>query len=231
MGDSAQLGTETSQEEWQSWFENVWATREDGVYRQLFGTVGPKVHTIPPQLFQQMGIKGEPDPRWLVHGVFEIEPTEKLPYWTYVTTALSNPWGQDPATIKDDEPSGLGFEMVMHTRDQSIWAIQVLHWLMAVNILSGSGMLQGDTLFAGARVPLHTSIDPTQSESPIRNLLVLEASHIIPGFKLPSGTVDLLLCLGVTDNEMQSAAELNYDEMLEKLKAEGIFPVTDPQRT
>jgi hypothetical protein len=205
--------------------------REDGVYRQLFGTVGPHVHTIPPQLFSQIGFNREPDPRWLVHGVFEIAPTEKLPWWTYVTTALSNPWGQDPATINPEEPSGLGFELLMHTPAQAAWAIQVLHWLMAINILAGSGLLQGETVFAGARVPLHTSIDPRVPDSPVRNLLIADASHLVAGFKLPSGTVDLLLCLGITDAEMKLAATQNYDETIDLLKSGGIFPVTDPART
>ncbi len=219
----------TTEEDWQKWFQDVWAQREEGVYRKLFGTVGPQVHTIPPELFQRLG-HAKPDPRWLVHGVFEIAPTDKLPFWTYASTALSNPRGEDPATVNPEEPSGLGFELVMHTPEASVWAIQVLHWLMAVNILAGSGLLQGDTIFAGGRVPLQTSIDTGRPESLIRNLLIVEATHLVPGFQLPSGKVDLLLCLGVTDSEMRLAERLDYDGMLEKLKSEGIFPVTDPDR-
>lgn len=221
--------TPTPEEQWQKWFQEVWAQREDGVYRELFGTVGPHVHTIPPQLFQQLG-HAKPDPRWLVHGVFEVAPSDKLPCWTYVSTALSNPWGQDPATIAEEDPSGLGFELVMHTPAQARWALQVMHWLMAINILAGSGLIQGDTVFAGGRVPLHTSIDPANPASPIRNLLVTEATHLTPAFKLASGTVDLLLCIGITDSEMKLAEVLDYDEMLDKLKAGGIFPVTNPER-
>lgn len=220
----------TPQEDWQKWFEDVWAQREDGVYRHLFGQIGPHVHTIPAQLFAQMGYNREADPRWLVHGVFEVAPTEKLPWWTYVTTALSNPWGEDPATINPEEPSGLGFELLMHTPEQSKWAIQVLHWLMAINILAGSGLLQGETVFAGARVPLHTSIDPARPDSAVRNLLIAEAEHLVRGFKLPSGTVDLLLCVGITDAEMKLAATQNYDDTIELLKSSGIFPVTNPDR-
>jgi hypothetical protein len=219
----------TRQEQWEQWFQDVWAYREDVVYKELFGSVGPHVHTIPPELFQRLGHQN-PDPRWLVHGVFEIAPTEKLPYWTYVTTALSNPWGEDPATVNSAEPSGLGFELVMHSPTTSPWVIQVLHWLMAMNILAGSGLIQGETVSAGARIPLHTSIDPQNPESPVRNLLILEASHLKPGFNLPSGRVDLLLCLGVTDQEMSQAESLDYDEMLKILQEKQVFPVTDPNR-
>jgi len=219
----------TSQEKWEQWFQDTWAYREDTVYKRMFGQVGPHVHTIPPELFLRLG-QPQPDNRWLVHGVFEIAPTEKLPYWSYVTTALSNPWGVDPAVVKPEEPSGLGIELVMHSPTQSAWAIQVLHWLMAVNILAASGILQGETVSAGGRVPLHTSIDPQRPQSPIRNLLIIEASHLEPRFNLPSGTVDLLLCLGVTDAEMQMAHNLDYDEMIDQLTAAGAFPVTDPDR-
>jgi len=224
------MSAQTPPEEWQKWFEQVWAYREDVVYKQLFGSVGPQIETIPPQLFHQMGYQAEPDPRWLVHGVFEVAPSEKLPWWTYVTTALSNPWGDDPAAIDKDQPSGLGFELLMHTPNQARWAVQVLHWMMAVNILAGSGILQGETVFAGGRIPLHTSIDPENPGSKVRNLLITEAQHLVPGFKLPSGTVELLLCLGITDAEMKLAATLNYDDMMAQLKSDGIFPVTDPAR-
>ncbi len=219
----------TNRDDWEKWFQDVWAHREDVVYRELFGTVGPHVHTIPPELFQRLGQR-DPDPRWLVHGVFEVPPSEKLPYWSYVSTALSNPWGEDPVNVNPTEPSGLGFELVMHAPEQSVWAIQVLHWLMAVNILCASGMLQGETMFAGGRVPLHTSIDPQRPDSEIRNLLIVEATHLKTRFALPSGTVDLLLCLGVADSEMRMAERLDYDEMLEKLQQAGVFPVTDPGR-
>lgn len=220
----------TPPEEWQKWFQDVWSQREDGVYREIFGTVGPHVHTIPPELFQRLG-HTKPDPRWLVHGVFEVEPTEKLPYWSYITTALSNPWGQDPAEIKESEPSGLGFELVLHTPEKATWAIQVLHWLMAVNIMAASGILKGETVSAGGRIPLHTGIDPANPSSAIKNLLILEADHLVPQFTLPSGTVDLLLCLGVTDSEMELAESMDYEQMLELLKKKNIYPVTDANRS
>jgi len=218
------------QQSWENWFQDVWAYREDVVYRELFGTVGPHVHTLTPELFARLG-QPEPDPRWLVHGVFEIAPSEKLPYYTYVSTALSNPWGENPEQANPAEPSGLGFELLMHTPQQANWAIQVLHWLMAVNILAASGLLQGDTIAAGARVPLHTSIDPLNPASAVKNLLILEPVHLKSRFQLPSGTVDFLLCQGITDEEMGKAQELDYNDMLGYLQTHGIYPVTDASRT
>lgn len=219
----------TSQEEWEKWFQDVWSQREDGVYRELFGTIGPHVHTVPPELFAQLG-QPEPDPRWLVHGVFEVAPSDKHTCWTYVTTALSNPWGIDPAHVKPTDPSGLGFELIIQTPVQSPWAIQVLHWLIAVNILCASGKLQGETMFVGGRIPLHTSIDPRQPESLIRNLLVIEPTTVPAQFTLPSGTVDLLLCVGITDNEMQFAGDNDYQATIDHLEGAGMLPLTDPAR-
>lgn len=220
----------TTQEEWQQWFQDVWAHREDKIYRELFGQVGPNVHTIPPELFRNLGFP-ETDPRWHVHGVFEVPPNDKATYWTYVTTALSNPWGQDPATAKDTDISGLGIEMVIHTPKQSPWAIQVLHWLMAVNILTASDLLRGEIVSAGGRIPLHTGIDPKNPDSLIRNLVILEADHLVPGFTLPSGTVDLLLCLGLTDSEMELASRMDYDEFVQLLRDKNIYPITDARRS
>lgn len=219
----------TNQEEWEKWFQGVWAYREDVVYTELFGKVGPHVHTIPPELFARLGHPNH-DPRWLVHGVFEIAPSQHSPYWTYITTALSNPWGENPDQVNQAEPSGLGFELLMHTREQAPWAIQVLHWLMSVNILAASGLLQGDTISPGDRVPLHTGIDPANPDSTVRNLLILEPTHIKSRFALPSGTVDWLLCLGVTDAEIDLARTLDYDQMLKHLTGQGIYPVTDATR-
>ena len=220
---------EEGRQAWENWFQDVWAYREDVVYKEIFGQVGPNVHTIPPELFMRLG-QPQPDPRWTVHGVFEVPPTDKLPFFTYVTTALSNPWGEKPEDVNQAEPSGLGFELLIHTPTQAAWAIQVLHWLMAMNILAASGLLQGDTVSAGARIPLHTGIDPANPASAIRNLLILEPRHIPSRFTLPSGTVDFLLCLGITDDEMAKASATDYDTMMTYLKEQKIYPVTDPLR-
>jgi hypothetical protein len=218
----------TEQEEWEKWFQSVWAEREDKVYRQLFGDIGQQIHTIPPVLFERMGFK-EVDPRWLVHGVFESPPSDLRRTWLYVTSAMSNPWGEDPATVNPRLQSGLGFELLLQTPEQAPWAIQVLHWLMAVQILAASGMVQGDTVQVHDRVPLHTSIDPNM-DSAVRHLLICEPEVFPTQFKLASGTVELLLCIGITDEENVYAREYGAKPLLTKLHAGGVFPLTDATR-
>src|SRR4051812_47299798 len=98
-----------SQESWQTWFEAIWAHREEHLYPALFGPTGPGIYPIPAATFHGLGC-AEPDPRFLTHGVFECPPTPARPHWLYVTSGMSNPWGDDPATLRPDAPSGLGCE-------------------------------------------------------------------------------------------------------------------------
>src|SRR6185437_7630478 len=134
-----------NEDEWQKWFEAVWTQREEVVYRRLFGDIGTAIHTIPAALFERMGFK-EIDPRWLVHGVFECKPREGRASWVYVTSALSNPWGQTPEGVDKEGPSGLGFELMLQTAEQAPWAISTLQWLMAVQILVASELVKGELL-------------------------------------------------------------------------------------
>jgi len=218
----------TSQEEWERWFQDVWSQREDVIYRRLFGDIGNTIHTIPAVLFERLGQK-QIDQRWLTHGVFESPPQPHRNSWLYVTSALSNPWGEDPATLKPDQPSGLGLELLLETPRQEKWAIQVLHWLMAVQILAAGGFIQGDIVEPGMRVPLHTSIDP-HSDSAIRHLLITLPDAFPPAFDLPSGKVALLLCVGATDGENAYARDHGSAKLEELLKERAIFPLTDSQR-
>ena len=57
------------------------------------------------------------------------------------------------------------------------------------------------------------------------------ADHLVPGFTLPSGTVDLLLCLGLTDSEMELASGMEYDDFVKLLQDKNIYPITDPKRS
>lgn len=218
----------TDQATWEKWFQDVWSEREDVLYRQFFGGIGETIHTIPALLFERLGYP-QVDQRWLTHGVFACPPQPNRDTWVYVTSALSNPWGEDPTTINPANPSGLGFELLLETPREEEWAIQVLHWLMAVQILAASGFLQGDLVEPGFRVPLHTSIDP-QSDSAIRHLLITVPSAYPAQFQLPSGKVAFLLCLGITDQENEFAREKDSDVLLKHLLETGVYPVTDAQR-
>ena len=129
----------TTDDQWQKWFEGIWADREDRLYKAFFGETGPGIYTISRTMFESMG-RPDPDPRFLTHGVFECPPTEARPQWVYVTSGMSNPWGDSPETVNPAAPSGLGYEFTLHTPMQAQWAIRVLQWLMAVQLLVAAGL-------------------------------------------------------------------------------------------
>jgi hypothetical protein len=219
----------TAQDAWETWFEDLWTYREEVVYRNLFGDIGTQIHTLPQKLFEKMGLV-EIDPRWLVHGVFECPPAPGRESWVYVTSCLSNPWGEDPSTVDTTKPSGLGFELMLETPTKVTWGIQVLQWLMAMQILTASGMLQGELLQEYDTVPLQTPIAPG-TDSAIRNLLVCAPDHIAGEFDLASGKVKLLLCIGITEAELEISRTQGADTLEAQLKSKGIYPLTDSERT
>jgi hypothetical protein len=218
----------TDQARWETWFQDLWTYREEVVYRNLFGDIGTQIHTLPRELFERIGL-AEIDPRWLVHGVFECPPAAGRKSWVYVTSCLSNPWGEDPSTVDLTKPSGLGFELMLETPGKVTWGIHVLQWLMAMQILAASGMLKGELLQEYDTVPLQMPIDPA-TDSAIRNLLICTPDHIPNQFELASGEVRLLLCIGITDAELAFSRGNGADVLEAQLKAKGIYPLTDSER-
>src|SRR3954463_430550 len=115
---------------WQKWFEDIWADREEHLYRHLFGDLGPGIFNLSQKTFDSLGIK-EVDPRFFFHGVFECPPCPTRNHWLYVSSGMSNPWGAEPFTTHPDDYSGLGYEFTLHTPEQSTWALHLIHWTMA----------------------------------------------------------------------------------------------------
>jgi hypothetical protein len=218
--------TQPTQQE--QWFERVWTDREETIYRKLFGDIGTTIHTIPPALFAKLG-QQQIDPRWPTHGVFECPATAARANWLYVTSGLSNPWGMNPDDVKPGVYSGLGFEFLLQTPERAPWAISVLHWLMAIQILVASGLLKGHLVELYDRIPLGASIDPKQ-DSVLRNLILTEPESVPATFELESGRVDLLLCVGISNREKEFAQGQGGPGLVTLLKHHGIFPLTDARR-
>ncbi|MGC8625147.1 MAG: suppressor of fused domain protein [Phycisphaerae bacterium] len=218
----------THEDQWRQWFESVWKQREEVVYPTLFGPFADTIHTLSASWFQAMGFK-EVDPRWLTHGVLVFPPHAHRDNWLYVTSGLSNPWGVDPAEIRQDQYSGLGFEFFMQTVKPAPWAIEVLSSLMAMQILAAQELVDGGLLEPFDRVPLGRTIDGS-AESLVRNVLILPPEHVPTHARLHSGVFDLFLCVGITDAEMQFARAQDGPGLQKLLLHHGYLPVTDAAR-
>lgn len=184
---------------WQKWFEGVWAQREEEIYRGMLGDLGPGIYAIPKTTFEKLGTS-DPDPRYLTHGVFECPPTDARPSWAYISSGMSNPWGENPETVDPRQFSGLGFEFLLQTRSQSSWAIPILHWLMAVQLLVASEVLEGHLVELDDRIELG-GIIPGRGEGSaagagLTHLIVTTPEAFGPRFELASGVVDLMQLVG-----------------------------------
>jgi hypothetical protein len=218
----------TDQQQWRQWFGTVWKQREEIVYPNIFGPLTDNIYALSAGWFEAMGFK-EIDPRWLTHAVLESPPNPRHDNWLYVTTGLSNPWGVDPAEIKPDQYSGLGFEFFMQTAEPAPWAMEVLAAVMGMQILVAGGLVEGGLLEPFDRVPLGRGADHSD-HSLVRNLLILPPEHIPAQARLDSGVFDLLLCVGITDAEVEFARAQDGPGLRKLLLHHGYIPVTDARR-
>jgi hypothetical protein len=228
-----------------TWLESVFALRDETLYRQFFNPAGPQGDVLYPlsdENFRTLGTTN-PDPRFLSHGVFEFAPTEDRPHWLYASAGMSNPWGQSPpepnTPLDPDAYSGLGYELTLHTRDRQRWPIQLLHWIMTVQLLVATGQMQGELLQPYDRIPLGGSIG--KKDGTITHLLVLTPddfrgdtmpdSVTYPArFPLPSGNVDLLVLLGISAREADFVRTQGVEALLNLLAHHNFLPFTDPNR-
>jgi hypothetical protein len=103
---SSHAQVECEQEgEGSSFLEETWSEREERVYKSFFPNLPETIYT--PQDSSKVAIGGEI--LVLSHaGVFEIPPTKEKKYWAYITSGLSNPFGDEP-----EEISGFGCELLI----------------------------------------------------------------------------------------------------------------------
>ena len=202
-----------------SLLEDAWEEREEVVYPEVFGDTGPGIYPLSNGVFEQLDAQSV-DPRWLTHGVFQSPPNDTRNTWVYVTSGMSNPWESD----EPQEYSGFGVEFVLETEQASTWAINMLHTLMAYNLMLASGQMGEPALLDyGDRIPFALSDDIT-------------AMVIAPPFQLPenieikSGRVDFLQIVGVTEAELTHAQETSSEALIEMLIEETGGLITAKQR-
>lgn len=214
--------------ELQRFHEAVWAEREDVVYRRLFADLGSGVFTAGEAPFARMK-RSPAHPGWLHHGVFACPPHGARAHWLHVTSGLSNPWNLDAPGMDPSGQSGLGFELCLLVPERAPWAMQVLHNLMAWQLLVAASAVQGQPLDRGQRVPLGGPLTGVAGCA-LTWLLVEPADEIAPPFELPSGKVEFLLLAGATDLEVQFARDRGQPALLQLLRERAAFPLTDPAR-
>ena len=202
-----------------SLLEDAWEEREEVVYPEVFGDTGPGIYPLSNDVFEQLDAQSV-DPRWLTHGVFQSPPNDTRNTWVYVTSGMSNPWESD----EPQDYSGFGVEFVLETEQASTWAINVLHTLMAYNLMLASGQMgEPGLLDYGDRIPFALSDD-------------IAAMVIAPTFQLPenidikSGRVDFLQIVGVTEAELTHAQETSSEALIEMLIEETGGLITAKQR-
>jgi len=205
-----------------SFLEEVWEEREEVHYRTIFGATSSAIYTLSSDNFKQYNCK-KIDPTWLTYGVIKSEPTTKRKTWAYVTSGMSNPWESDVC----EAYSSLGMEFVLETEEESTWAIEVLHTLMAYNILLSVGYFENLSIFDyGDRVPLSLS-------SQIKVMLFTYPLNFPHNFLLPSGKVDLIQVVGITRDEadMVKVKKISSKELRLKLIDSIGGLITDKERS
>lgn len=210
--------------------EKIWKMREEVIYPTLFGPVSRGIFPLSQGLFAERFGQSDIDPRWLFHGVFEFAPTADRSSWLYVTSGYSNPWDQEPSAYDPGGESGAGVEFTFAVSEQGDWAIQTLQNILAFDLLLGAGRFSGaGRLSLHDRIPLSAPVngDPNCQ---VRNLMLVEREDGAQEFSLPSGAVILMGFTGMTDAELAFAKAYGSPALIERLRAAGYHPVTNPHR-
>lgn len=207
--------------------ERVWEYREQTLYPRLFGSSSRGIFVIPYEMFSRTFGQRDVDPRWLHFGVFEYAPTPVRSSWVYVTSGMSTPWEAEDANPK--AISGLGCEFVFESSVPGDWAIRRLLQLMAYQILLRHNRYEGrEPLGAFDRLPLRGPI--SDDESAIQVLMLVPPDATIGTQQLESGYFQMFPVVGIAESEAAYARVHGGEALVERLRAAGAYPVTDPAR-
>jgi hypothetical protein len=217
-------------EDFVQWYEDCWADRDEVEYPKMFGAIDEGVFTLDQTDALQAWLESdlaqvkELDPNWEPMGVRVAPPSADYPYWTYITSGLSNPFTLSPGEeVPPEGPSGLGYEMVIHTTEEAQWPVFRLLDMMAYNLVCMRAFAMGH------RYPVEGSLDG-KAETKLNGFIFVKDPTRPAHFELPSGRVQLLTLVGVTKNEMAFAKSNGIDKLMEKLAALGKSYVTDTTR-
>ena len=210
--------------------EEVWRLREEEVYPRLFGPVSRGIFPLSQELFNNRFGQRDVDPRWLFLGVLEFPPTSARDSWLYVTSGYSNPWNDEPQFYNPTGESGSGIEFTFAVSERGNWAIDTIQSMLAFDLLLSAGRFPNrQPVSVNDRIPLGGPINGS-SDCEIRNVIMVKPEQISPEFSLPSGQVQFVGFTGVTDSELAFAKAHGSEELIDRLRAAGHHPVTNPHR-
>jgi len=138
-------------------------------------------------------------------GVYEFNPKPKRQFWTYLTSGMSEK-GQRLSSKTE-----IFTELLFYSREQSLWAIELLVKLSAYPLDYNEPFAPGDTL------PLAGPIRPN---SKLSSLLLLEPFLEHPSFRfmdIVGKKVEILWALPITERERElisSGNSFNFDELI-----------------
>lgn len=151
--------------------------------------------------------------------------------WLYITSGYSNPWEVEAENYNNEEFSGSGVEFSIETQEAGDWAIVFLQRMLAFDMLLTSGHFgERPALGIHDRIPLNSPING-QNETAVRNAILHKPVSYEHIFNLPSGKVEILQFVGVTDDERDLARDKGFDELAKKLQKIDSFPATNLWRT
>lgn len=209
--------------------EEAWEFREETLYRQLFGNAGPGIFPLSGDTFSEV-FKTGCDPRWLTIGVFECPPHGSRATWTYVSSGLSNPWEDESPPDDPDALSWLGVEYIFNTTQQAAWAIQLVQYVVAYDLVLAHGMIPGrEAICVGDRIPVQIR-DADNRLSDLRMVMIAEPEFIRVEHRLPSGQFHFHQLVGITEQEAAFCRANDMKSLTDKLRAAGHLEVTDPWR-
>jgi hypothetical protein len=214
-------------QDWQTWFEEAWAFREEKLYRSHFGASTEGIYVLDAEMFRVVFHQEAIDPRWLNDGVIEFKPTAERPNWAYVSSGLSNAWEADAP--EPDSVSGLGCEFVFQCPEQAPWALLFMRRMVAFQLLLAAGRYPGKGLLAiWDRVPLRSPIDGKTSQ--LTWLLLAPATEFAGVQQLPSGQFQFIQFVGITEDEAEYARARGSTELFRVVLEQKAAPVTDSTR-
>lgn len=213
---------------WQDWFSSVWEHREDVVYKELFGELND-AFKISAEVFEKGFNLQVEEEFWTANAVLEYKPTDKRNSWLYVSSGLSNPVGQEPSSIDEKGYSGLGFEMLIETKEQSHWPVHLLHDLIAYQVLVACSRIEGEVFDFDQVVPIG-KILPNSDLAHVVILESIDGCSYPPGFSLASGGVDLFVLFGMTEDEIATISSKEPSDLVSKYQDFEGFPIIDIHR-